>query len=304
MERSAMKTPSRYRGRFAPTPSGPLHFGSLVTALASWLDARTHGGEWLVRMDDLDPPREQPGAADQILRQLDACGLHWDGPVHYQSQRHDSYRAAVDQLMRNHQAFYCPLSRSELSALGGKHPGSSVAASTAANNAIRLVVADSEGDSQICFDDRFVGRHCDNLNEQDGAFVIVRRDGLYAYQLACALDDANDCITDVVRGSDLLASTSRQICVLNALSRNLPRYGHLPLVTDNDGYKLAKSNSSAAIDVQHSQPALRQALIWLGGPVIDGNIQDILDGGMHWWRDGAIGLRHQDAGPAPEQSLP
>lgn len=296
-------TPS-YRGRFAPTPSGALHFGSLVTALASWLDARAQGGEWLVRIDDLDPPREAPGSADQILRQLDACGLQWDGPVRYQSQRHESYRAAIEQLLDNNQAFYCPLSRSALNALDGKHPGPSVAASTANNNAIRLAVGNLGETSETCFEDRFVGRHCDNLNEREGAFVIVRRDGLYAYQLACALDDANDGITDIVRGSDLLTSTSRQICVLNALSQTLPRYGHLPLVTDSDGCKLAKSNSSAAIDVQHSQPALRQALIWLGGPAIDGAVNDILDGGIDWWREGAIGLRHQDAGPAPEQSLP
>jgi glutamyl-Q tRNA(Asp) synthetase len=299
-----MSTARRYRGRFAPTPSGPLHFGSLVTALASWLDARAQDGEWLVRIDDLDPPREQPGAADQILRQLDACGLQWDGAVRYQSQRHESYRAAVEQLLQNNQAFYCPLSRSELSALGGKHPGPSVAVSSVNNNAIRLALDNANTSLETCFDDRFVGRHCDNLNEQEGAFVIVRRDGLYAYQLACALDDANDGITDVVRGSDLLASTSRQICVLKALSRELPRYAHLPLVTDDHGNKLSKSNSSAAINVQNSQIALRQALIWLGGPAVDGSISAILDGGIRWWRDGAIGLRHQDAGPAPEQSLP
>lgn len=299
-----MSSVPRYRGRFAPTPSGPLHFGSLVTALASWLDARAQNGEWLVRVDDLDPPREQLGAADQILRQLDACGLHWDSSVRYQSKRHDSYRAAVEQLLQNKQAFYCPLSRSALSTLGGKHPGPSVAVSTASHNAIRLVVDGPDQAAEICFNDRFVGRHCDNLNEQDGAFVIVRRDGLYAYQLACALDDANDGITDVVRGSDLLASTSRQICVLNALSRHVPRYAHLPLVTDGRSNKLAKSNQSAAIDVQDSLAALRQALIWLGGPEVDGSISAILDGGINWWRDGAIGRRHQDAGPAPEQSLP
>lgn len=295
-----MKPARHYRGRFAPTPSGPLHFGSLVSALASWLDARAHAGEWLLRIDDLDPPREQYGAADHILHQLDACELQWDGAVIYQSQRHDRYQAAAEQLLQHKRAFYCPLSRSELSALGGKHPGASVAVSTATNNAIRLTVETTP----TCFDDRFVGRHCDDLNEQGGAFVIVRRDGLYAYQLACAVDDADDGITDVVRGSDLLASTSRQICVLHALQRKMPRYGHLPLVTDGEGNKLAKSNSSAAIDAHNSQAALRQALIWLGGPDVDSPISDILTAGIDWWRGGAKSLLRQDAGPAPEQSLP
>lgn len=303
-----------YRGRFAPTPSGPLHFGSLVSALASWLDARANDGEWFVRIDDLDPPREQAGAADQILRQLDACGLHWDAAVRYQSQRNAQYRDAVAELLKRGHAFYCRLSRRELDALGGTHPGAPSAnihstdipasaakpTSTQIDAAVRLVTPSDD----ICFDDRLIGQHCDNLNQQGGPFVIVRRDGLYAYQLACALDDADDQITDVVRGSDLLASTTRQLCVLAALDRQPPRYAHLPLVIDRDGNKLAKSNSSAAIDLQHSRAALQQALTWLGGPVVGGDIHSILTAGLCWWRDGAIGLRHHDAGPAPEQSLP
>ena len=254
-----MTTP-RYRGRFAPTPSGPLHFGSLVMALASWLDARRHQGEWLLRMDDIDPPREQPGAADHILRQLDAFALHWDGPVHYQRQRHDAYEAAVQQLLTTGDAFYCQLSRRELDAMGNLHPGKSVAARSPENAAVRLAVPTGP----VCFDDRFQGRQCLDLGRHEGAFVIRRRDGLYAYQLACALDDAELAITDVVRGIDLLDSTPRQIHVLNCLGRSLPRYGHLPVVLGADGQKLSKSAGAAAIEGDQAVTTLQRALLQLG----------------------------------------
>jgi len=287
-----------YRGRFAPTPSGPLHFGSLVIALASWLDARAHDGDWLVRIDDIDPPREVPGAADQILRQLDACGLHWDDQVRYQSQRHDAYAAAIKTLLAQGEAFYCPLSRTDLAALNHQHPGISAASTSADNCAVRLRV----DDKVIAFEDRWHGPVQDNLERNGGAFVIQRRDGLYAYQLACALDDADDQITDVVRGTDLIASTPRQLRVLEALDRTAPRYGHLPLVLDADGNKLAKSSLSPAIDPRHAGPALAAALAWLGGPTLDAAPRDILDAGLHWWQAGANGLRY-DAGPMPALSL-
>lgn len=253
-------TAPRYRGRFAPTPSGPLHFGSLVMALASWLDARRHQGEWLLRIDDIDPPREQPGAADRILQQLDAFALHWDGPVHYQSRRHEAYEAAVQQLLAAGNAFYCQLSRRELDAMGNLHPGISVAVQSAEDAAVRLAVPAEP----VCFDDRFQGRQCLNLSRHEGAFVIRRRDGLYAYQLACALDDADLAITDVVRGIDLLDSTPRQIHVLNCLDRPLPRYGHLPVVLGADGQKLSKSAGAAAIEGGQAATTLQRALLQLG----------------------------------------
>jgi len=253
-------TMDRYRGRFAPTPSGPLHFGSLVMALASWLDARSHGGEWLVRIDDIDPPREQPGAADMILRQLDAFSLGWDGPVHYQSQRQNAYEQAVQDLIDKGDAFYCPLSRRQLESLGQRHPGPSVAVAQTDNTAVRLTV----NSTPICIDDRFQGRQCWQLDQEDGAFVIRRRDGLYAYQLACALDDADLGISDVVRGVDLLDSTPRQLHVLQCLRRSAPRYGHLPVVMGNDGNKLSKSSGAVAVTPDSRGQILSDALTQLG----------------------------------------
>lgn len=250
----------RYRGRFAPTPSGPLHLGSLVMAAASWLDARHHQGEWWLRIDDIDPPREQPGAADRIQRQLDAFALHWDGPVHFQSQRHDAYEQAVQRLLRDGHAFYCRLSRTELARYGQLHPGPAVAVPDPHDAAVRLAVASIP----LCFDDRFQGRCCYHLDQQEGAFVIRRRDGLYAYQLACALDDAELGITDVVRGMDLLDSTARQLHVMHCLQLSPPRYGHLPVVLGADGTKLSKSAGAAAIDHGQARATLQQALAHLG----------------------------------------
>lgn len=254
-----MTTPC-YRGRFAPTPSGPLHLGSLVMALASWLDARQQQGEWLLRIDDIDPPREVAGAADTILYQLDAFALHWDGPVHYQSQRLPAYASAVQQLLNSGDAFYCQLSRKELEVLGNIHPGASLACHSSDDAAVRLAVPSTA----ICFDDRFQGQQCYRLDQQEGAFVIQRRDGYYAYQLACALDDADMAITDVVRGIDLIDSTPRQVHVLNCLQRTAPHYGHLPVVLDNNGKKLSKSCAAAAIKANQVPSTLQKALQLLG----------------------------------------
>lgn len=280
--------PSTYRGRFAPTPSGPLHFGSLVTALASWLDARAQSGIWLVRIDDLDPPREVPGAADTILRQLAAHGLHWDSAVRYQSRRQEAYASAVARLLDQGDAFYCRLSRSELEALGQRHPGPAVAVNDP-QAAVRLAVPDH----LTTFHDRFCGR-CRFDLRQEGAFVIRRRDGLYAYQLACAVDDSDDGITDVVRGADLLDSTARQLLVLERLGKTPPSYGHLPLVRDGLGRKLAKSAGSAAIDARHSADNLRRAMAWLGGPAVEGNVEAVLAEGLAWWKSEARGRRRSE----------
>lgn len=249
-----------YRGRFAPTPSGPLHLGSLVTAAASWLDARSQGGTWLLRIDDLDPPRQESGAADRIQQQLEAFGLHWDGPVIWQSQRHALYQQGVDALLARHQAFYCRLSRRELAAMGGVHPGVTRAVEAGEDVAIRLAV----NDAPVCFDDAVAGRCCLNLAHHEGAFVIRRRDGLFAYQLACALDDADLGITHVLRGDDLLDSTFRQLHVLACLGRSAPRYGHLPVIRDARGEKLSKSTGAAAIDMAQPAAVLARALTCLG----------------------------------------
>lgn len=232
-----------YRGRFAPTPSGPLHRGSLLSAVASYLDARQAGGEWLVRIEDLDPPREVPGAADTQLRQLAAHGLHWDGNVCYQSQRHPAYADAVDQLLSGGHAFHCTLSRQDLAALGGRHPGARVAVAPGPDRAVRLSVPEAP----LGYEDLLQGPQHMTLTEDDGAFVIRRRDGLYAYQLACALDDADSGITHVLRGIDLLPSTFRQLHVLDCLGRARPVYGHLPVLVDRAGDKYSKSAGAAAL---------------------------------------------------------
>lgn len=252
--------PTDYIGRFAPTPSGPLHLGSLVTAAASWLDARRHGGRWLLRVDDIDPPREVPGAADTILAQLDTFGLHWDGDVVYQSQRHEAYQAAVDQLLASGAAFYCALSRKDLAQWPTGHPGPALAVSPRDDAAIRLTLPAAP----VVFEDACAGRQHVDLAREGGAFVIRRRDGLYAYQLACAVDDAALHISHVLRGDDLLDSSARQIAVLAALGKPSPRYGHWPVIRDADGHKLSKSAGSAALDSEQPDAELHRALDCLG----------------------------------------
>jgi glutamyl-Q tRNA(Asp) synthetase len=225
-----------------------------------------------VRIDDIDPPREVAGAASAILRQLALFGLYWDDQVIYQSNRHPMYEAAVLQLLKSRHAFYCRLSRRELERRGPIHPGPAVACDNAAGAAVRLAVPDQP----ICFEDRALGRQCFRLDQQEGAFVIRRRDGLYAYQLACALDDADLAITDVVRGVDLLDSTPRQIHVLDSLSRAAPRYAHLPVVVDERGNKLSKSAGSAAIDESCPGATLSLALSHLGLEVAAGEPSHML----------------------------
>lgn len=249
-----------YRGRFAPTPSGPLHFGSLVAALASWLDARHQCGQWLVRIDDLDPPREVPGAADSILRQLEAFGLHWDEAVGYQSLRGEAYQAAVTQLLDTGHAFHCRMTRKELATLDHCHPGIAAAVPADSDTAIRLHVPDR----QLCYPDGIQGQVCNNLHRDGGAFVIRRRDGLFGYQLACALDDADDDITHVVRGADLIDSTLRQRWLLECLGRPAPDYAHLPVIADGRNLKLSKSAGSDALDPARASQLLSAALGCIG----------------------------------------
>lgn len=238
-----------YRGRFAPTPSGPLHAGSLLTAVASWLDARAAGGQWWVRVDDLDQARAVPGAAATQLRQLEQHGLCWDGTVQYQSQRCARYQAAVEELLAAGHAFYCSLSRKDLSACGGLHPGAAAAQPVDLRDAaVRLRVPAQPH----CIHDRLQGDHWVDLSACEGPFVIRRRDGIPAYQLACALDDVDDGMTDVLRGIDLLDSTHRQCLVMEALGCAPPRYGHLPVVVDRSGHKLSKSAGAAALSTDVS----------------------------------------------------
>lgn len=256
-----------YIGRFASSPTGDLHIGSLVAAVGSWLCAHHAGGRWLVRMDDIDPPREVAGSATRILAALADFGLHADGPVLFQSTRHAAYDAAFAHLQVTGQVFSCWCSRSDLESAGGLHLDARCIAppSTDRLPAWRLRVPDIE----IHFNDGLQGRQTTRLREGAGDFVIRRVDGLYSYQFACAVDDAFQGITEVVRGNDLLDSTARQIWLQRCLGLPTPRYLHLPLALDAQGRKWSKSTGDDPLDPSDPMPPLRQALIFLQRPVPD-----------------------------------
>lgn len=247
-----------YIGRFAPSPSGPLHMGSLVAALASFLDARAQGGQWLLRMEDIDPPREQPAAADAILRCLEAHHLAWDGKVLYQSTRHEAYRAALQQLAQEKLSYRCTCSRQELQG-EGMYNGHCrrLHRDTHTPSAIRLDTGAAlerlDANPQVTFDDVMQGPQQQNLLTDIGDFVIHRKDGLFAYQLAVVVDDIFQNITHVIRGADLLDSTARQILLFKLLGGTPPTFGHIPLVVNELGQKLSKQNLAPALD--NSQPS-------------------------------------------------
>ena len=251
----------RYRGRFAPSPSGPLHFGSLVAAVGSFLEARAQGGEWLVRIEDLDPPRERAGAADDILAMLDRLGLHWDGPVLRQSNRTAAYAAALERLAAADCLRRCHCSRAQLAGLPENQqraPGEELF------HPVRCLAVRNRPDDppawrfrspdrDIEFVDRVQGPQRSNVARSIGDFVLQRRDGLYAYQLAVVVDDADQAVTDVVRGADLLSSTARQMVLQQALRLPGLTYMHLPIAVGNNGIKLSKSEDAPALS--RSSPA-------------------------------------------------
>jgi glutamyl-Q tRNA(Asp) synthetase len=249
-----------YRGRFAPSPTGPLHFGSLLAAFGSWLLARHAGGEWWVRMEDLDPPREVAGAAQQQLATLEAFGLHSDAAVEWQGRRSAFYQAALLRLLEQGKAFECHCSRSELAANGGIHRVC-VGSTRRADPAVRLRVAEG---TVVTFEDQLQGRFSQDAASEVGDFVLKRADGLWAYQLAVVVDDAAQGMTDIVRGADLLDSTPRQILLQQALGLPTPRYLHLPLVMDGDGRKLSKSDAALPVAADDPLPALGAAWQALG----------------------------------------
>lgn len=261
---SVPSTIRQYRGRFAPSPSGPLHFGSLVAAVGSWLFARQAGGDWLVRIEDIDPLRERPGASQAILDCLAAFGLVSDGPVLFQSTRRDHYRAVRDQLAARGLAYRCGCSRQQLQAFGGIHPPACpVPPADDTPCSWRLRVGDT---GPIRFDDQVVGPQAQDVGREVGDFVIWRVDDWPAYQLAVVVDDADQGITDIIRGADLLDSTPRQILLQQRLGLPTPRYGHLPLAVDAEGRKLSKSDAARPVDPAAPMPALHAALQFLGQP--------------------------------------
>ncbi len=283
---------TRYRGRFAPSPTGPLHFGSLVAAAGSFLEARTRGGAWLVRMEDLDPPRIAPGAAKEILQTLRACGMEWDGAIVNQSARSDAYHAALHRLRELKRIYPCACSRREIadSAVAGidgpVYPGTCRAGLPPGKSA-RALRIDTRG-AKIAFNDALQGRIEHDLERDLGDFLVYRMDDIYAYQLAVVVDDTEQGITDVVRGADLLGSTPWQIYLQQLLGLPQPRYAHLPVAVDEKGEKLSKQTFAMPLDAGNPQPALAAALAFLGQrpprELARASVRELWDWALRNWR--------------------
>jgi glutamyl-Q tRNA(Asp) synthetase len=287
---------SAYRGRFAPSPTGPLHFGSLIAALASFLDARAAGGEWIVRIEDVDESRTVPGAGDAILRQLEAFGFEWDGAVAWQSHRTHLYEAALTRLRAQGLIYRCRCSRREIadSALhgveGAIYPGTcrALGVDPSTPGADRLLVAGAT----LSFDDRVQGRIAQDVTREIGDFVLKRRDALHAYQLAVVVDDADQGITDVVRGADLLHSTPRQVLLQRLLGFPTPRYLHFPVATHEGGEKLSKQTLAAAADDREAVALLGAGLRFLGQEAPDAAApREILRQAVARWSPDAVPRR-------------
>ncbi len=263
------KSNSGYIGRFAPSPSGPLHFGSLVCAFASFLDARSNHGQWLVRIEDIDPPREQTGADQQILESLQAHQLYWDSDVLYQSSKSARYWEILDHLDSRGLSYACNCTRRRLNNLGGHYDGHCRVKTVDRSqpHAIRintqLACKQLQRDQALSFVDCIQGISGEDFGVS-GDFIIHRKDGLFAYQLAVSCDDVDQHITHVVRGSDLLETTAKQILMMLLLGGEVPSYAHIPVVTSDDGAKLSKQNHAPAIDNSTPLTNLYKACFALG----------------------------------------
>lgn len=280
-----------YRGRFAPSPSGPLHLGSLFTALASFLEARSRGGEWWVRIDDIDPQRTQAGVADRILFSLESLGLTWDGTVLYQSQRTDRYRAGLESLKTRGLIYACDCSRRELSEettglANGIYPGfcrHKKLPQESEKQALRVQV----GETLVSFEDRVQGPVTQDLAREVGDFIVYRRDAAFAYHLATVMDDADQGITEVLRGQDLLDSTPRQIYLQQRLNLPTPTYAHIPILLNPDGQKLSKRTLAPEAETRHPGPLLGYLLALLQHPLppdlVSAPVTDILAWAREQW---------------------
>ena len=283
-----MSEPTPYVGRFAPSPTGPLHFGSLLAAVASFLEARRQRGRWLVRIDDIDPPREQPGASGRIIEALDSYGFEWDGPIIYQSRTGAEQRDAVDRLIDTGLAYACGCSRRDLSnaprsPLGSIYPGTCRNGTTATETAIRVrTTAEPVG-----FQDGLQGAQAHRLESESGDFVIWRRDGLVAYHLAVVVDDHLQGITHIVRGIDLMASTPRQIWLQRLLGYPTPEYSHIPVVVNVDGSKLSKLTGATGLRLDNVVETLCRALASLGqsppSGLLRGSVADVWRWAFEHW---------------------
>jgi glutamyl-Q tRNA(Asp) synthetase len=283
---------TNYVGRFAPSPTGALHFGSLVAALGSYLDARSHGGLWRVRMEDVDKPRCSQAHADDVLRLLEAYGFEWDGEVVYQSRRNHRYQQALELLIDTGYAYPCACTRKEIadSSLNGiegpVYQGTCRAGLDGRAARAWRVRTDTR---PVCFVDRLQGLQCQKVEIEIGDFVVRRADGLFGYQLAVVVDDAEGRVTHVVRGADLLASTPRQIYLQSVLGFPTPKYLHLPIVLNDAGQKLSKQTLAPALDEGSANGELVSALNFLGlnpDPALGrASVQEILAWGKSRWSE-------------------
>lgn len=298
-----MSTSTSCTGRFAPSPSGDLHFGSLIAALGSYLSARAQQGHWLVRIEDIDPPREVAGAAARILQQLEHYGLHWDGDVLWQSQRHDAYRDALNWLQTHRQSYFCTCTRSRIQQSGGFYDGHCRDLQRPPDNAALRLRQHAPVNG---FDDRLLGylQAESQLAQED--FIIHRRDGLFAYNLAVVVDDHFQGVTEIVRGADLIEPTVRQIALYQQFNWPVPDYLHLPLALNHDGNKLSKQNHAPALPDGDARPVLVEALRFLGQPVSPGwqdeSLESLLKQAVAQWNIRLIPL--QNALKADEMTSP
>ncbi|OEF24621.1 tRNA glutamyl-Q(34) synthetase GluQRS [Vibrio rumoiensis] len=274
-----------YIGRFAPSPSGPLHFGSLIAAFGSYFQAKSQQGQWLVRIEDLDPPREMPGASSLILNTLESYGLHWDGSVIYQSQRHQRYQEQIDSWLASGLAYYCQCTRKQIKQGGGFYLGTCRHKSqlTPEGCSVRLHV--KQAIEQFTDQKHGVITIPHQLAQED--FIIKRRDGLFAYNLAVVLDDIDQGVTEVVRGADLIEPTGRQINLYRYLNQPEVSYIHLPLALDEHGNKLSKQNHAPAVDTHCAKETLIKVMLFLGFTLPDdfqsASIEQMIEWGCQHW---------------------
>ena len=283
---ATMKNIPHYRGRFAPSPSGALHFGSLIAALGSFLDASHHQGQWLVRIEDIDPPREVSGASVAILKTLEQFGLYWDENISYQSQRHEFYQHHLDLIINKNDAYHCDCTRKMIMQGGGLYQGHCANQKSLISAPYSTRLKNTLGINH--FDDRLLGLVSVSSDFANEDFILKRKDGLFAYQLVVVLDDIDQQITDIVRGCDLLEVTTRQMTLYQYLNINFVRYLHLPLAVTANGLKLSKQNHAQALAPENTKQLLIAALKFLGQKFSlqyqDFTIEELLKSAINNWQ--------------------
>ena len=286
---------TNYKGRFSPSPTGSVHYGTLVAAVGSYLQAKKNNGEWIIRIEDVDTTRKVKGSDTEILKTLDAFGFQWQGEVVYQSQRTEHYQYALENLIEQSLIFPCLCSRKTLAKIDSSiYPGTchSRLLPEAEQHALRI----KADEINITFNDCVMGKQTQNIKHECGDFIVKRRDGLFAYQLAVVVDDALQGITEVVRGTDLLGSTNRQIYLQQQLNYTTPLYCHLPLAVDKKANKISKSAGAASVDIRHKEKQLVSTLSFLGQPIPDGLEKSSIDDIWKW------AIRHWDICLTPKKN--